>query len=107
MKFTLKLPPDQNAPVVLNRAGYATFRDPNTGQTSYVKRLGDYFYPRFHLYVQSANTAQAICSLHLDMKQPSYTGSRAHSGEYDGEQVVNEIKRILGVAAQFSAPAPV
>jgi hypothetical protein len=33
-------------------------------------------------------------NLHLDQKQPSYSGSRAHSGEYDGELVESEMERL-------------
>lgn len=94
MRFTLRLPAGLTPQTALNRAGYATFRDPNTGETSYVRRLGSYFYPRFHLYIQTATSIEAHLSLHLDMKQPSYIPGRAHSGEYDGENIVNEIRRI-------------
>ena len=95
MKFRLPLPKDVNAQSALNRCGYATFLDPNTGETSYVRRMGSYFYPRFHVYIQSVQEGEAQISLHLDMKQPTYIRGRAHSGEYDGENVVNEIRRIL------------
>lgn len=98
MKFTLPIPEGHTAQTAINRCGYATFRDPNTGETSYVRRLGAYFYPRFHVYIQSSTTTEAQLSLHIDMKQPSYLPGRTHSGEYDGEQVIAEIRRILDTA---------
>jgi hypothetical protein len=33
-------------------------------------------------------------TIHLDMKQPSYAGSAAHSGEYNGPVVEDEAERI-------------
>lgn len=77
----------------LQQIGYAEFRDPNTGQTSYVRRLGTYFYPRFHLYLEE-QSEQWILKFHLDQKQPSYGGQTKHSGEYDGPTVETEGERI-------------
>lgn len=79
--------------VVLRRAGYTEFRDPRTGETSYVRRLGTNFYPRFHLYLQSEG-AELRLNLHLDQKQPSYGSYTKHSGEYDGPVVEAEAARI-------------
>lgn len=55
-------------------------------------------YPRFHLYVRSRH-GELIFNLHLDQKQPSYEGSTAHSGEYDGELVLREAARIKNILA--------
>ena len=81
--------------VMLRAAGYAPFQDPNTGEQSFVRRLGTNFYPRFHLYVASDTEDVLALTLHLDQKQASYAGTRAHSGEYSGEQVKEEAERIL------------
>ena len=35
-----------------------------------------------------------ILTLHLDQKQPSYKGTSMHAGEYSGELVEKEAKRI-------------
>jgi len=102
MKVNLRLPSGWSAQIALNRCGYATFRDPNTGQTSYVRRLGAYFYPRFHCYVQQETPTDAMLSIHLDMKQPTYLPGRAHSGEYESDGVKEEIRRIVQICA--SAP---
>lgn len=79
--------------VILRRAGYSEFRDPRTGETSYVRRLGANFYPRFHLYAQEEGTTLRL-NLHLDQKQPSYQGFTKHAGEYDGPTVEAEAERI-------------
>lgn len=79
--------------VVLRRAGYTPFRDPRSGDDSYVRRLGTHFYPRFHLYVDEEAGGLKL-NLHLDQKQASYQGYRKHSGEYDGPTVEAEAERL-------------
>lgn len=54
-------------------------------------RSGDY--PRFHLFIEEGKDKLKF-KLHLDQKRPSYEGSTAHSGEYDGEKVKQEAERI-------------
>ena len=79
---------------LIRRAGYAEFIDPRTGEASFVRRLrGGTFYPRFHVYVQERANGVHV-RLHLDQKKPSYEGSHAHSGEYDGPAVAREMERI-------------
>lgn len=77
---------------LLRRAGYAEFIDPNTRKTSYVRRLGG-LYPRFHAYLEAGANGFTV-NLHLDQKKPSYHGHIAHSGEYDGEVVEGETRRL-------------
>lgn len=77
----------------LRKAGYGYIRDRRSGNDSFVRRMGSGFYPRLHMYVEE-NNSQIIFNLHLDQKQPSYAGSRAHSGEYEGEVVEREIDRL-------------
>lgn len=81
----------------MRRAGYAEFNDPNTGQTSYVKRLSRDFYPRFHAYVEQDKDNKTSINLHLDQKKPSYAGAHAHNAEYDGGQVAEEGAKLEGL----------
>lgn len=81
----------------MRRAGYAEFNDPNTGVTSYVKRLTRDFYPRFHVYLEQDNDNSWSINLHLDQKKPSYQGAHAHNAEYEGGRVDEEGSRILGL----------
>lgn len=78
---------------VLRRAGYAAFRDPNTGEESFILRLGSGYYPRYHLYVEIIPGGYSF-NLHLDQKQASYEGASAHNGEYNGPIVEKELERI-------------
>ena len=84
---------DQAPEQLLRQAGYAYLMDRNSGQESYVRRLGRGFYPRFHLYLAEQGN-QVILNLHLDQKQASYEGAHAHNAEYDGETVEAEMARI-------------
>lgn len=81
----------------MRRAGYAEFNDPNTGQTSYVRRLTRDFYPRFHAYVQQDRDNQWFVNLHLDQKKPSYQGAHAHNADYEGTRVEAEAARLEGL----------
>ena len=78
---------------ILRRCGYAEIFDRLGGKISYVRRLGTYFYPRFHIYAEETENGLAI-NLHLDQKKASYRGQVAHSGEYDEAIVKEEAERI-------------
>ena len=68
------------------------FQKPDT--LSFSRRLGGNPYPKFHIFLRSPQQSQAILSLHLDVKKPSYKGGPAHSAEYEGKIVEAEMKRI-------------
>ncbi len=93
MRFPITLAQD-NLPTALRRAGYKPEgSDERTGELKFVKSITGTPYPRFHIYCrQESDTAS--CNLHLDQKRPSYEGSSAHSGEYDGALVETEVERI-------------
>ncbi|MBL7141655.1 hypothetical protein ISS21_00980 [Patescibacteria group bacterium] len=77
-----------SADKLIKRCGYAEIKD-RQGRVSYVRRLRGYQYPRFHVYIK-----ENFFNLHLDQKAPSYQGSSAHSGEYQGEVLEKEAERI-------------
>ncbi len=99
MKFdcvgTFRMIPRQ----LLRSCGYHEFVDPNTRETSYIRQLGAQFYPRFHIYLKPLVNGFTV-DLHLDQKHASYSGSSKHNGEYDGEVVENEGRRIAYVIVQ-------
>lgn len=78
---------------LIRRAGYGYIQDRRSGLESFVRHLGRNLYPRFHLYIEEEGE-KVIFNLHLDQKQPSYSGSHMHNGEYDGEVIEAEMKRI-------------
>jgi hypothetical protein len=83
MKFEVSIE-KENVLGVMRKAGYAPHRD------SFVRGSR---YPRFHIYSKISGNS-ALLNLHLDQKQPSYAGTHAHSGEYDGPAVEAEAERI-------------
>lgn len=86
---------------LIRRCSYGQIRDRRSGQTSYVRRLRSGLYPRFHLYVNSEEPL--VLSLHLDQKQVSYEGQKAHSGEYDSDLVTKEAQRISDTILALAA----
>ena len=80
---------------LIRRAGYGLVRDRRASQASYARRLGNGFYPRFHMYVNSEDPL--ILSIHIDQKQASYEGQTAHSGDYDSDLVKQEAQRIYNM----------
>lgn len=94
--------PTENILNFMRRCGYTPH--PADGQ-SFIRRAGPNPYPRFHIYVVPEQTPSTGSGqgggirlrLHLDQKKPSYEGSAAHSGEYDGEVVQREMERIQKV----------
>ncbi|MCH8049207.1 hypothetical protein IH979_00670 [Patescibacteria group bacterium] len=80
---------------VLRKAGYSHFVDPKTEKESFILRLTAGYYPRFHLYLEERDDLFSF-NLHLDQKKPSYKGTAAHGGEYEGPTVEKEMKRLEG-----------
>lgn len=80
----------------LRRAGYGYIRDRRSGQDSYVRRLSNGHYPRFHCYVFEQG-GQVTFNLHLDQRPGRYESVTAHAGEYDGGLVQQELDRLQAV----------
>ncbi|MCL5017205.1 MAG: hypothetical protein M1155_00865 [Patescibacteria group bacterium] len=83
--------------------GYKEIFNPHkNNEVSYARSLeASRFYPRFHIYINDIPENGIEVSLHMDMKKPSYEGTTAHSGEYDGELVEREAQRIKNITDKF------
>lgn len=68
-----------------------------TGEISAARDLGAGGFPRLHCYAKLVNGKDLFVNLHLDQKRPSYAGTSAHGGEYDGEVVEEEATRIKSI----------
>ena len=86
----------ENIVGVARALGYLIIDTKENGQYNLVRKLTGQNYPRFHAYVKQQGT-DFIFSLHLDQKKPSYEGSHAHSGEYEGDIVEREAQRIKNI----------
>lgn len=91
MKIKFKLSPRDPPHVFMRVAGYARHTN-RAGEESYVRRVSEYDFPRYHVYVTIG--AEVIFSIHIDQKAPTYDGLSAHAGEYDGPLVEDEVRRI-------------
>lgn len=57
---------------VMRSAGYKPWRNPRTGQESYIKRTGASFYPRFHMLIKQDAEKNIIFDLHFDKRRPMH-----------------------------------
>lgn len=85
----IAIPENLNPIDAIRRCGYGLVMDRRAEQASFSRRLGGGIYPRFHAYINGG-----VINLHLDQKQASYEGYSAHSGEYEGDAVEREARRI-------------
>lgn len=88
--------PNMNLRMWMRRAGYAEVPGAK-GVTSYAKRVHTTPFPRYHCYLEDLGQEWTI-NLHLDMKAPTYEGSRAHSGEYEGPLIEQEAQRLFRIS---------
>jgi hypothetical protein len=91
MKVIGQLP--TSARDIMRRMGYGEVVDRKFNTISYARRLGSGRYPRFHVYVEKIPDGVSV-NIHIDQKKASYKGSAAHSGEYEGPQLEEELRRI-------------
>ena len=94
MIISFNKPLEDSITSIMRRIQYSPQgEDQKTGELKFSRFLGPSGYPRFHIYLKN-NNGKLIINLHLDQKKPSYNGTSAHSGEYDGEIVEKEAERI-------------
>lgn len=83
---------------LMRRLGYRPEKN-RYGEESFARPISGQPYPKFHIYIEETDSGWVL-KLHLDQKKPSYEGSGAHSGEYEGpvvEQETERIKHIFGL----------
>ncbi|OGY62781.1 MAG: hypothetical protein A2745_00715 [Candidatus Harrisonbacteria bacterium RIFCSPHIGHO2_01_FULL_44_13] len=90
----------KNPAALLRQADYHQETDRKTGEVSFVKNIDGRDFPRFHIYAEEKEGGWQI-NLHLDQKRPSYSGTSAHAGEYDGEVIEKEAGRIKTIIPQL------
>lgn len=88
---------NENIVRLSRKIGYGILKfDSQKQEYNLVCPVGGRYYPRFHIYLK-LESGNLYFNLHLDQKQPSYKGSHAHSGEYDGKLVEEEAERIKSI----------
>lgn len=91
MKFIVENP-KENILSLIRRLGYKVNPN-NRREFNCIRPVQGSDYPRFHLFIDEQKD-KFIFKLHLDQKRPSYSGSSAHGGEYEGQVVEEEAERI-------------
>ena len=91
--------PRYNEAHIMRRSGYKPWRDPRSGGSSFIRRLGRSYYPRFHVKTRrEANNL--IIDLHLDARRPLHRkGVRSYEDE-ESRVVQAEAARIRGLLAR-------
>ena len=105
MDFEIKGNFTVNVPQILRKCGYFSNYDSKSGETSFIRKLGSGFYPRFHIYIKDESAGRVFLNLHLDMKKASYGEYTRHSGEYDSEVVHTEHQRVLEIFKSLQSVA--
>ncbi|MFH1099149.1 MAG: hypothetical protein V1723_04525 [Candidatus Uhrbacteria bacterium] len=117
MRITLKT--NNNAIMFMRRAGYG-FQKESGNEIGFIRRIGSPDFPRYHAYVKEVRSGklevgggklgvgsgdgenrgayELQVNLHVDQKRPTYEGSHAHGGEYDGSLVEQEAARLRQLA---------
>ena len=103
MKFKIENRLKQNVYTILRQAGYMPIKDRLSGKESFVRKLTQNRYPRFHLYV-SATSSQIIFDLHLDQTVSRYENQTAHNADYESLEVQQELVRIFNFAEKNLLP---
>lgn len=85
---------------IMRTIGYRPAYFQNEGETSIIRPVGRNEYPRFHAYIKQ-NGQDFSFSLHIDQKKASYEGSTGHSGDYDGDVVEGEARRIQDILMRY------
>jgi len=96
MRFIIPDPDKKRNLVNLLRGVGYHFDGSKGGELAFYHSVSSGLFPRFHIYIQWADGCWTA-NIHLDQKKPSYEGSHAHSGEYEGETIEKEVIRLKKV----------
>ena len=78
--------PRYNEMYLMRECGYKFWRDPRSGDSSFIRRLGRGYYPRFHIKVRRDKNRRLIFDLHFDSRRPlHHIGVRSYE---DSESAV-------------------
>lgn len=100
MKFRLPNKFTQNTANIARKCGYFRIVDNKSGQESFIRKLTQNRYPRFHLYI-SESPEEVVFDLHLDQTKTRYSGQTAHKADYESDEVKAELTRVYQIVAGF------
>ncbi|MBU1177688.1 hypothetical protein KJ903_00545 [Patescibacteria group bacterium] len=92
--------PRFNESYIMRRCSYKPWRDPRNGDSSFIRRLGRSYYPRFHVKTRRDANNVLIFDLHLDARRPMHRqGVRSYEDE-ESQVVQAEAARIQSLLAR-------
>jgi len=92
----------ENIASMMRRVGYTFLgRGQDSAEFSFIRSLGRNDYPRFHLFIRFDKGKEVLFNLHLDQRKPVYSGTVAHSADYEGWRLEEEMTRIKNLFANF------
>lgn len=97
MNFEIHNLSGYNTESFMRKLGYKLIAKEGNGQLNFVREIGIGGYPRFHIYLREGNGGVLYISMHFDQSRPVYKGATAHGGDYSGEILDEEKKRIDAV----------
>jgi len=92
--------PRYNETYFMRDCSYKPWRDPRSGNTSFIRRLGRSYYPRFHIKARRGDNHSLIFDLHLDARRPMHRkGVRCYE-DSESDVVQAEAARIRSLLAK-------
>ena len=92
--------PRYNETYFMRNCGYKPWRDPHSGVTNFIRRLGRGYYPRFHVKVRRDDNHSLIFDLHLDARRPMHRKGVRSYEDSESNVVRAEAVRIQGLLAK-------
>lgn len=87
----------RNYLVAMRSCGYKPWRNPKTGQQSFIRRTGAGFYPRFHCLMFRDREDNIIADVHFDKIRPMHKlGVRSYE-DFESPVVQDEAARIAKI----------
>ncbi|MCA9375666.1 MAG: hypothetical protein KC925_01235 [Candidatus Doudnabacteria bacterium] len=97
MQISAGRPITINATAIMRKLGYKPWRDPKTGKESFIRRLGQAFYPRFHVYVLYEEDRTPVIDLHMDWRRPMHKKGQKSYEDAESDTVQEEARRIIQI----------
>ena len=81
----------------MRKAGYKPWNNRTTGDESFIRRLGQAFYPRFHVHMLKDENGFSVVDLHLDWRKPMHKKGQKSYEDAESDTVQEEARRIAGI----------
>lgn len=97
MTFEILKSSISNIALFIKRIGYMQIPSRKEGKASFIRRIHQTDFPRFHLYL-SQNESSLLFDLHMDLLRPKHKIT-ARAAESFGKPVEDETNRIKQIAS--------